>query len=422
MAIGPLLRWRRDAAPELAGRIAVPVLVSAAALLVARHLRAAASACCRCSAWRSRAGVAAGQPRCRLSARNLRRTPLFIWGMVIAHLGVAVALAGMASDSAFTQEKLVAARPGETRRASAPGWSASTASSRSPGPTGPRSRPSLRASRGGGRVDPQAADAASSPRRRPTTNEAAIDTGWNGQLYAVLGEQDEQGRWQLRLWWKPFVTLIWLGGVLVALGGLLALIGRLRPRAPPADRVEEAFGMSRALRLLPLLIFVVFVGAVAWRSDAAAPTAEIRSQLIGQPVPEFALPPALAGQAGPVVSADLATGQPRLVNIFASWCVPCIAEAPLLDGAASARACRSTASRCATGREDLAALPRRVMATRSRAIGADTDSRVQIALGSAGVPETFVVDGRGIIRHQHIGADRAAATCPRSSPPMEAAR
>jgi cytochrome c-type biogenesis protein CcmF len=63
------------------------------------------------------------------------------------------------------------------------------------------------------------------------TNEAAIDTVWNGQLYAVLGERDPSGGWQLRLWWKPFVTLIWLGGALIALGGLLALVGRgLRAR------------------------------------------------------------------------------------------------------------------------------------------------------------------------------------------------
>jgi cytochrome c-type biogenesis protein CcmF len=47
-----------------------------------------------------------------------------------------------------------------------------------------------------------------------------------GQLYTVLGKPDGQGRWQLRLWWKPFVTLIWLGGVLIGLGGLLAMSGR----------------------------------------------------------------------------------------------------------------------------------------------------------------------------------------------------
>jgi cytochrome c-type biogenesis protein CcmF len=45
----------------------------------------------------------------------------------------------------------------------------------------------------------------------------------------VLGEETEDGRWQLRLWWKPFVTLIWAGGALVAFGGALALLGRLLP-------------------------------------------------------------------------------------------------------------------------------------------------------------------------------------------------
>jgi cytochrome c-type biogenesis protein CcmF len=60
------------------------------------------------------------------------------------------------------------------------------------------------------------------------TTEADIATLPTGQLYTVLGREDEQGRWQLRLWWKPFVTLIWLGGAMVAFGGFLSLIGRLR--------------------------------------------------------------------------------------------------------------------------------------------------------------------------------------------------
>jgi cytochrome c-type biogenesis protein CcmF len=74
-----------------------------------------------------------------------------------------------------------------------------------------------------------------------TTNEAAIDTSWNGQIYAVLGEQDGEGRWQLRLWWKPFVTLIWFGGCLIALGGALALIGRFFRERRPRRRGEDAF-------------------------------------------------------------------------------------------------------------------------------------------------------------------------------------
>jgi cytochrome c-type biogenesis protein CcmF len=58
------------------------------------------------------------------------------------------------------------------------------------------------------------------------TSETAIATVLDGQLYTVLGRQAEGGRWQLRLWWKPFVTLIWAGGALIAIGGVLTLLGR----------------------------------------------------------------------------------------------------------------------------------------------------------------------------------------------------
>jgi cytochrome c-type biogenesis protein CcmF len=175
-----------------------------------------------------------------LFGRSLRRTPLAVWGMAVAHLGVAVAILGMASDSAFTRERLAAARPGETIEVgpwlvefrqvmpvAGPNWTALEGE--------------LRASRGSGVtvLKPQSRFFPSPP---TTTNEAAIDTSWNGQLYAVLGEQDEQGRWQLRLWWKPFVTLIWLGGILIGLGGALALIGRLVRERRQRIRGEEAFG------------------------------------------------------------------------------------------------------------------------------------------------------------------------------------
>ena len=100
-----------------------------------------------------------------------------------------------------------------------------------------RARGELRASRGGGAVGPQAADALFLD--PPTeTSEAAMHTGWNGQLYAVSAARPS-GRWQLRLWWKPFVTLIWYGGVLIALGGAARADrplwrGARAPRAPLA--------------------------------------------------------------------------------------------------------------------------------------------------------------------------------------------
>ena len=225
MGLGPLLRWRRDRAREAIGRYSVPLLISAAALL-ALVLLAPGIGLLPLLGLGLAPGVAAAS-LAPLWKRNLRRTPLFIWGMVVAHLGIAVSLAGMAAESAFTRETLVAARIGQTavvgpfqvelqgvEPVAGPNWTAVEA------------RLSVR--RGDGEpfvLRPQARMFSSPP---TPTSEAAIATMIDGQLYVAMGEEVEGGRRQLRLWWKPLVTLIWLGGGMVALGGLLSLIGRLR--------------------------------------------------------------------------------------------------------------------------------------------------------------------------------------------------
>jgi len=157
--------------------------------------------------------------------------------------------------------------------------------------------------------------------------------------------------------------------------------------------------MSRALRFVPLTLLLVFVAFVTWRLLNPADTA-IRSQLEGKPVPTFALPPALPGRAT-LKSSDLATGEPRLVNIFASWCVPCIAEAPVL-GELKARGVTIEGIAIRDRPEDVAEFLAGNGDPYDR-IGADMQSNVQMALGSSGVPESFIVDGAGIIRHQHVG-------------------
>jgi cytochrome c-type biogenesis protein CcmF len=224
MAAGPLMRWRREDAGPLLRRIA-PAAALVVVALVAVKLFAPAIGILPLLglALAIGVGVASLAP---LWGRNLRRTPLHTYGMVIAHLGIAVSLAGMACESAFNVERLVAARVGETVTVG-PYAVRFAAVEPSFGENWESMQATLEAKRGSGSptiLRPQARAYWSPPTE---TSESAIMTVLDGQLYTVLGNQNEDGRWQLRLWWKPFVSFIWLGGALIALGGVLALVGRV---------------------------------------------------------------------------------------------------------------------------------------------------------------------------------------------------
>ena len=157
--------------------------------------------------------------------------------------------------------------------------------------------------------------------------------------------------------------------------------------------------MSRWLRVLPIALLGLVLAALVWRLANPEDTT-IHSRLAGKPVPQFALPPALPGKPG-LASADLARGQPRLLNVFASWCVPCIAEADVLKHLQ-----RTGVAIDAIAIRDRPADVAEFLARHGdpfERIGLDDNSRVQLALGSSGVPESFVIDGRGRIRYQHVG-------------------
>jgi cytochrome c biogenesis protein CcmG, thiol:disulfide interchange protein DsbE len=157
--------------------------------------------------------------------------------------------------------------------------------------------------------------------------------------------------------------------------------------------------MSRGLRLIPIILLLWLVIGLAWKLVRPADTA-IPSQMVERPVPKFALAPAVNNKPG-LNSADLASGQPRLVNMFASWCVPCIGEAPVL-GELRRRGVSIEGIAVRDTPDALNAFLARNGNPYDR-IGTDRQSDVQIAFGSSGVPETFVVDGKGIIRRQYIG-------------------
>ena len=155
----------------------------------------------------------------------------------------------------------------------------------------------------------------------------------------------------------------------------------------------------RWVRFAPVVLVVLIVAALVWRL-ANPPDTTVHSQMVGKPVPQFATASAVPGKQG-LSSAELADGKPKLVHFFASWCVPCIGEAPVLEQLKQ----RGVAIDGIAVRDRPDELAQFLGSNGDPfdRIGSDPQSETQLAFGSSGVPESFVVDGRGIIRLQHVG-------------------
>ncbi len=157
--------------------------------------------------------------------------------------------------------------------------------------------------------------------------------------------------------------------------------------------------MSRTLRFAPLALLLAIIAALVWRLATPADTS-IHSTLDEKRVPPFELAQILPGKPA-LTSADLATGAPHLVNVFASWCVPCVTEVKVLQTLKN-RGVRVEGIAVRDRASDLTDFLARNGDPYER-IGSDPQSEVQISLGSSGVPESFIVDGKGVIRYQQIG-------------------
>ena len=158
--------------------------------------------------------------------------------------------------------------------------------------------------------------------------------------------------------------------------------------------------MRRLLYLIPVIVFAaVGIGlAVGLTRDPGT----LPSALLDRPVPAFELP-ALEGGDG-LSSADL-KGRVSLVNVFASWCVPCRVEHPVLMRLAEEGVPIFGINY--TDPADRAQAWLGELGNPFEKIGADRNGRVGIEWGVYGVPETFVVDAEGRIRHRHVGPIQA---------------
>lgn len=161
--------------------------------------------------------------------------------------------------------------------------------------------------------------------------------------------------------------------------------------------------MKRAALIVPLLMFLAFVVLALYRL-ANPGDRTIVSKMIGEPVPEIDLPGLDVLHPG-LQSNDLRQGTVTLVNVFASWCVPCRVEAPQLAAlAGSGVVIHAIAVRDRP--EDVVAFLQQ-HGDPFRRIGLDPNSKAMLALGASGVPETYLIDGSGFIRRQYIGEIRA---------------
>ena len=155
----------------------------------------------------------------------------------------------------------------------------------------------------------------------------------------------------------------------------------------------------RLLYLVPLALFLFFAGLAGYMLTQPKDQ-NVPSQMIEQPLPDFALEPALDGMPG-ASRADFVGGSPRLLNIWASWCLPCIAEAPHLE-----RLKDEGVEIIGVAVRDTPEAVEGFLARHGNPytrIGSDDISELMLEIGASGVPETYVIDAEGNIRYQHIG-------------------
>ena len=155
-------------------------------------------------------------------------------------------------------------------------------------------------------------------------------------------------------------------------------------------------------RFLPLVIvFALFAVFFYMMTDSGRNPNEIKSVLIGKPVPEFTLPGLMRGE-GAITEEFLKSGQPMLVNFFASWCVPCRAEHESLMKAANEHGITIIGVAYKDRHADALGFLDE-LGNPYRRTALDRDGRLAIDFGVTGVPETFVIGGDGIITYRHWG-------------------
>jgi len=235
IGVGPMARWKQARLPDLAIRLRWAAAVGVVAALLVPfamgHWSTGASLGLLLAAWMAASTVTGLVERLRqmrpsmgLVAR-LAANPSGYYGMVLAHLGVAVFIAGATLVSVYQSDKEVRIAVGESIEVGGYDFHLERLS-QVPGPNYVAARADFSVTRGGrpvAEMHPEKRDYGD--QKNPMT-EAAIDWGFVRDLYISLGERLDARTWGVRIYHKPFVELIWLGWLLMAAGGVLAAMDR----------------------------------------------------------------------------------------------------------------------------------------------------------------------------------------------------
>ncbi|HEX9451574.1 MAG TPA: heme lyase CcmF/NrfE family subunit [Burkholderiales bacterium] len=247
MGVGPLAKWKQARVPELAVRLKwafVIALVTALLLpltlgkwtpMIAFGLLLAL--------WVAISSFVNLQQRVALlrvtSGRSigsqLGAIPRGYYGMLLAHLGVAVFITGVTLVKGYEVEKDVRMQPGDTVEVGGYTFQLDGLS-KVPGPNYEATRGAISVSKGGKKERTMYPEKRFYQVQQMPMTEAAIDTGLTRDLYVSLGEPVDGGAWVVRIYHKPFVDWIWGGAFVMALGGILAISDKRYRLAKRAER------------------------------------------------------------------------------------------------------------------------------------------------------------------------------------------
>jgi cytochrome c-type biogenesis protein CcmF len=239
MGIGPLARWKQASLPELAVRLRWALAVSLALGLILPFAfgrwHALVGFGLALAAWIALTGI--------LSFRKSWKQTRAHYGMVVAHLGVAVFVVGVTLVKGYESEQDARMKPGDTLELAGYAFHL-TGVSEVQGPNYVAARASLSVTRGGRAVTTLYPERRVYRVQEQVMTEAAIDPGLTRDLYASLGDPLDGGAWLIKVQHKPFIDWIWGGCLIMALGGLLAASDR---RYRFSIRREESKGATAAV-------------------------------------------------------------------------------------------------------------------------------------------------------------------------------